>query len=93
MDWELYAWLKRGNRRREALKTIAGSNAPLTVKEIKNKLKDKQTYLFVSNNLNPSEFENFEIESWVNTACPRLDMDASIINAEDLNLGKSENSF
>lgn len=39
MNWELYAWLKRGNRRREALKIIAGSNTPLTVKEIKNKLK------------------------------------------------------
>ena len=39
MNWELYAWLKRGNRRREVLKIIAGSNTPLTVKEIKNKLK------------------------------------------------------
>jgi len=39
MDWESYAWLKRGNRRREALRIIASSNTPLTVKEIKNKLK------------------------------------------------------
>jgi len=39
MNWELYAWLKRGNRRREVLKLIASSNNPLTVKEIKNKLK------------------------------------------------------
>jgi predicted transcriptional regulator len=39
MDWELYAWLKRGNRRREVLKIIAGSNVPLTVKEIKNQVK------------------------------------------------------
>ena len=39
MDWELYAWLKRGNRRREILKVIAGSNSPLTVNEIKTKVK------------------------------------------------------
>ena len=39
MDWELYAWLKRGNRRREILKVIAGSSSPLTVNEIKNKVK------------------------------------------------------
>ncbi len=39
MDWGLYAWLKRGNRRREVLKLIANSNKPLTVNEIKTKLK------------------------------------------------------
>jgi len=39
MDWELYAWLKRGNRRREILKVIANSNTPLTVNEIKAKVK------------------------------------------------------
>ena len=39
MDWELYAWLKRGNRRKEVLKVIANSNKPLTVKEIKLELK------------------------------------------------------
>lgn len=39
MDWVLYAWLKRGNRRREVLKVIANSNTPLTVNEIKTKLK------------------------------------------------------
>jgi len=50
--------------------------------EIKNKIKNKETYLFISNNINTTEFDNFpEIESWVNTACPRLDMeDARIIN-------------
>ncbi len=53
---------------------------------ISNKIKDKKSYLFISNNVNPSEFENFGLESWVNTACPRLDMDAHTINIEDLNL-------
>lgn len=39
MDWELYAWLKRGNRRREILKVIANSSNPLTINEIKTKVK------------------------------------------------------
>jgi|TARA_Y100000310_G_C20696925_1_gene826360 predicted transcriptional regulator len=39
MNWELYAWLKRGNRRKEVLKVIASSNTPLTVNEIKTKVK------------------------------------------------------
>ena len=54
---------------------------------IRNNIKDKKSYLFISNNTNTSEFENFsEIQGWVNTACPRLDMDASVISSKDLNL-------
>jgi len=53
---------------------------------LKKKLKEKQSYLFISNNINTSEFENFpEIQSWVNTACPRMDMNNSkIINISKL---------
>jgi 2-(3-amino-3-carboxypropyl)histidine synthase len=52
--------------------------------KIKNKIKNKESYLFISNNINTAEFENFpEIESWINTACPRLDMeDARIVNMD-----------
>ena len=39
MDWELFAWLKRGKRRIETLKLISKSNKPLTVNEIKKELK------------------------------------------------------
>jgi predicted transcriptional regulator len=39
MDWELYAWLKRGNRRKEIIKIIANSSTPLTVNEVKTKVK------------------------------------------------------
>lgn len=61
---------------------------------LKNKLKNKIPYFFISNEINTKEFENFsEIKSWVNTACPRLDFDSSIINISDLNLGHSKNSF
>ncbi len=47
--------------------------------------KNKNVYLFICDNINTNEFENFpEIQSWVNTACPRLDMDYSTINLSDI---------
>jgi diphthamide biosynthesis enzyme Dph1/Dph2-like protein len=51
---------------------------------ISKKLKDKKNYFFLSNEINVNEFENFDINSWVNTACPRMDFDASVINISDL---------
>ena len=49
--------------------------------DFKNNLKDKKGYLFIANNLNTNEFENFNIDSWVNTACPRMDLNNNkIIN-------------
>lgn len=55
---------------------------------IKKNLKTKSSYLFICNNINTSEFENFpEIQSWVNTACRRLDMnDARIVNIGEVKL-------
>lgn len=42
---------------------------------------NKKSYLFITNNIDVSEFENFGLNSWVNTACPRIDMnDNSVIN-------------
>ena len=47
----------------------------------------KKTYLYIGNNIDKSEFENFpQIQSWVNTACPRMDFDYSVINIGKLNL-------
>ena len=48
----------------------------------KNSQKQKKSYLFICNNINASEFENFpQIQGWINTSCPRLDMnDSRIIN-------------
>ena len=45
---------------------------------------EKEAYLFLFNNISPAEFENFpQIGSWVNTACPRLDMESNkIVNAD-----------
>ena len=47
----------------------------------KNSLKNKNSYLFIGDTINSKEFENFaQIQSWVNTACPRLDFDSSVVN-------------
>lgn len=51
--------------------------------DLKKKLK-KHSYLFISNAINISEFENFGLDCWVNTACPRLDMDSNILNISRL---------
>lgn len=57
--------------------------------ELENKFPDKKFYIFISNNINTEEFENFpDINSWINTACPRMDLDyenaGKIINISDL---------
>ncbi|VVB82929.1 2-(3-amino-3-carboxypropyl)histidine synthase [uncultured archaeon] len=57
------------------------------------KLKNKKYYFFIGNNIDTREFENFGLNSWVNTACPRLDLDSSVINLSSLNSGKSKNGF
>lgn len=39
MDWAVYAWVKRGSRRRDLLKLLLHSKHPLAANEIKNELK------------------------------------------------------
>jgi len=58
------------------------------VKAIETKKKiNKKAYLFLSNNIDTNEFENFQLDCWVNTACPRMDMnDSAMINLSNLNL-------
>ncbi len=54
---------------------------------IKAKLKKqgKNPYIFLGSNIDTSQFENFHIDSWVNTACLGLCYDNSvIINSSDL---------
>jgi 2-(3-amino-3-carboxypropyl)histidine synthase len=47
-------------------------------------MKNKKSYILIGNNLSPIEFENFKVDSWINTACPRLDFDASVVNVRDI---------
>lgn len=54
--------------------------------EFKDFLKNKKGYIFLSNEINPSEFENFFLKSYVNTACPRMDLvSPRIINLSKVN--------
>lgn len=53
--------------------------------EFRKMQKNKDSYLFIANNIDTNEFENFQIDSWVNTSCPRMDMNnSSIINIADI---------
>ena len=56
-------------------------------KQIKQKLKqkNKQIFIFISDNIDTDQFENFNIGSFINTACSGLSLDSpSIINYNEL---------
>ncbi len=67
--------------------TKPGQNRLKEAEQLKSRLKSqgKQVYLFISNEINLSEIENFKVDSWINTACPGLALDRSnILNIDDL---------
>ena len=48
-------------------------------------VKQKNAFIFIADNIDINQFENFKIDSWVNTACPGLAFDnPNIINLADL---------
>jgi diphthamide biosynthesis enzyme Dph1/Dph2-like protein len=52
---------------------------------ITKKYPKKSVYFFVSNNINVNEFENFDIDFWINSACPGLTNDTQkIANIDDI---------
>lgn len=54
--------------------------------KFKKSLTGKKSYIFVANDLNVAEFENFRLDCFVNTACPRMDLnEGSIINLDKIN--------
>lgn len=53
---------------------------------LKKELKNKKVYFFLSNEINLKETENFGLNFWINTACPRIDLDnPKIINLNRFN--------
>ncbi|MDD5191545.1 MAG: diphthamide synthesis protein [Candidatus Nanoarchaeia archaeon] len=55
--------------------------------KLKNNLekRGRQAYIFISDNIDINQLENFPVDSWVNTACPGLSMDnPNIINLSEL---------
>ncbi|MBW2993776.1 diphthamide synthesis protein [Candidatus Woesearchaeota archaeon] len=66
--------------------TKPGQNNLKQALALKKKLKDKETYIFIANEIDSGQFENFPfIECWVNTACPRIaDNIKGMVNIEDI---------
>jgi len=42
--------------------------------------KEKEVVIFLADNINLEELENYNIDSWINTACPALTFDSRVIN-------------
>ena len=52
--------------------------------KIKDKIKNKESHIFVGDNFDFNELENFrDLDVWVNTACPRIENN-SLLNAEEV---------
>ncbi|OGJ19962.1 hypothetical protein A3K73_03310 [Candidatus Pacearchaeota archaeon RBG_13_36_9] len=46
--------------------------------------KGKKTFIFLADNINLEELENYPVDSWVNTSCPALTFDARIVNSREI---------
>ena len=71
------------------ISTKPGQNKQKQAFILKNKLEKqgKKVYLFLADNINLAELENFSLPIYINTACPGLFLDSSkIINLEDITL-------
>ena len=67
--------------------TKSGQNKTKLAENLRIKLeeKGKDAFVFLADEINLSQLENFNfIESWINTACPRIVQDFSCLNLEDL---------
>jgi 2-(3-amino-3-carboxypropyl)histidine synthase len=65
----------------------SGQNKTNQAEELRSKLesKGKKVFVFLADEINFSQLENFNfIESWINTACPRIVQDFKCLNLEDL---------
>ncbi|MCX6748427.1 MAG: diphthamide synthesis protein [Candidatus Pacearchaeota archaeon] len=61
------------------------SKALILKKRLQAKFKEKNFFLFLADNINLQELENFPIDLWLNTACQGLELDSSrILNYEKI---------
>lgn len=51
---------------------------------IKKKYPDKNFYVYVFNTLRKEELENFDVDCWVNLACPRIVDDFNFVNYSEI---------
>lgn len=67
------------------ISTKPGQENSASALSLKKKLeKNKEVYLFLANNINIEELENYNIDSWVNTSCQALTFDSRVLNVQDL---------
>ena len=60
-------------------------DAMMLKEKISLKYPEKQVFLFISNNINMHELENFQIDLWINSACPGILNDSNkIANIDDI---------
>ncbi|MEK6937037.1 MAG: diphthamide synthesis protein [Nanoarchaeota archaeon] len=54
------------------------------ITNLRNKMKDKESFIFIGDNFDLNELENFrDVEVWVNTACPRIEF-KNLLNMEEV---------
>ncbi|MFH2028802.1 MAG: diphthamide synthesis protein [Nanoarchaeota archaeon] len=52
---------------------------------LENKYKDKKFYVFVADTIDYVQLENFPfVDAWVNTACPRMEEDVTMVNISEI---------
>lgn len=75
--------------------TKSGQNNLKIAEKLKEELKKqgKNPCLFIADNINPAELENFpDIQCWINTACPGIALDSpKIINHSAIKTKSSQN--
>ncbi len=53
--------------------------------ELKEMYKDKNFYIFISDTIDYRQMDNFNfVQAWINTACPRIEDDISVLNIWDV---------
>lgn len=53
--------------------------------DLETKYKDKRFYFFIADTFDFNELDNFSyINSWINTMCPRIEEDITVLNLDDL---------
>ncbi len=54
------------------ISTKPGQNRLELAKSLKEKFPDKKFYIFVMNDVDPNQLNDYPVDMWINTACPRL---------------------
>lgn len=79
------AYLNFLNSKKIGILVSTKSGQQRLIRALSLRIQNQDLYYFISNNIDVSEFENFKIDSWINTACPRIEFDSSkIVNISEI---------